>query len=232
MKRIFAFVFARGGSKGLPRKNVMLLGGIPLVAHSIETAKRVKEVDKIFVSTDDDEIKVIARRFGAEIIDRPEKLARDNAPEIEAWRHAVTFLKERGEEFDVFLSLPATSPLRDESDVRACLDALDNQTDVVITVTPASRSPYFNMISRDNHGRSKIINPSAGYKRRQDVPECFDITTVAYAVKPEFILKSNSLFDGEVRSVVVPKERAVDIDDYWDYKFAEVLFEENSHAGR
>lgn len=151
-------------------------------------------------------------------------MARDNAPEIEAWRHAVSYLKDKGEDFDVFLSLPATSPLRDQSDVRACLEALDDETDVVITVTPASRSPYFNMVSRDNDGRCRILMPSSGYVRRQDVPHAFDITTAAYAVKTEFILHHSNLFDGEVKSVVVPKERAVDIDDYWDYKFAEVLF--------
>lgn len=223
MKRVFAFVFARGGSKGLPRKNVLPLAGIPLVAHSIEVAKKVKGVERVFVSTDDDEIKSIARVFGAEVIDRPEDLARDNAPEIEAWRHAVNYLKDKGEEFDVFLSLPATSPLRAQSDVTACLNALDKETDVVITVTPASRSPYFNMVSRGNDGRCRILSPSSGFSRRQDVPQAYDITTVAYAVKPEFILKHNSLFDGDVKSVVVPKERAVDIDDYWDYKFAEVL---------
>lgn len=224
MKKVFAFVFARGGSKGLPRKNVLPLGGIPLVAHSIEVAKQLEGVDRIFVSTDDDEIKNIAREFGAEVIDRPEELARDSAPEIEAWRHAVSYLKDKGEDFDVFLSLPATSPLRDQSDVRACLEALDDETDVVITVTPASRSPYFNMVSRDSDGSCRILAPSSGYVRRQDVPNAFDITTVAYAVKTEFILHHSNLFDGEVKSVVVPKERAVDIDDYWDYKFAEVLF--------
>jgi CMP-N-acetylneuraminic acid synthetase len=224
VKKVFAFVFARGGSKGLPRKNVLSLGGIPLVAHSIEVAKQLEDVDRIFVSTDDDEIKSIARKFGAEVIDRPKELARDNAPEIEAWRHAVTYLKDKGEDFDVFLSLPATSPLRDQSDARACLEALDDETDVVITVTPASRSPYFNMVLRENDGRCRIMTPSSGYVRRQDVPHAFDITTVAYAVKTEFILHHSNLFDGEVKSVVVPKERAVDIDDYWDYKFAEVLF--------
>lgn len=224
MKKVFAFVFARGGSKGLPRKNVLPLGGIPLVAHSIEVAKHVEGVDRVFVSTDDAEIKEVATRFGAEVIDRPAELARDDAPEFEAWRHAISYLREKGEEFDVFLSLPATSPLRAVSDVDACLKALDDDTDVVITVTPASRSPYFNMVSRDSDGNCKILSPSSGYVRRQDVPEAFDITTVAYAVKKQFILGHNRVFDGKVRSVVVPKERAVDIDDYWDYKFAEVLY--------
>jgi N-acylneuraminate cytidylyltransferase len=224
VKKVFAFIFARGGSKGLPRKNVLPLGGIPLVAHSIEVAKQVKGVDKVFVSTDDAEIKEIAARFGAEVIDRPAELARDDAPEIEAWRHAISYLSEKGQDFDVFLSLPATSPLRAVSDVDACLNALDQDTDVVITVTPASRSPYFNMVSREHDGNCQTLSPSSGYSRRQDVPEAFDITTVGYAVKKQFILKHNNLFDGKVKSVIVPKERAVDIDDVWDYKFAEVLY--------
>ena len=225
MKSVFAFVFARGGSKGLPRKNVLPLGGIPLVAHSIKVAKKIESVDRIFVSTDDVEIKDIAHEFGAEVIDRPKELASDNAPEFEAWRHAISHLNDKGENFDVFLSLPATSPLRNQADVNACLEALDEKTDVVITVTPAARSPYFNMVSRDNNGYSRILSPSRGYARRQDTPQAFDITTVAYALRPKFILKHNNLFDGNVKSVVVPKKRAVDIDDIYDFKLAEVILQ-------
>lgn len=225
--RIFAFVFARGGSKGLPRKNVLPLGGIPLVAHSILRAKQLETIDRVFVSTDDDEIKSVAQEYGAEIIDRPLQLAGDTASEIDAWRHAIKYLQERGEEFDVFLSLPATSPLRNCSDINACLNSLDNNTDVVITVTPASRSPYFNMVSRDSEGFSRVLNASDGYTRRQDAPEAFDITTVAYVLRPEFILNNRKIFDGRVKSIIIPKERAVDIDDYWDYKYAEALFKED-----
>ncbi|MDF1622646.1 MAG: acylneuraminate cytidylyltransferase family protein [Pseudohongiella nitratireducens] len=224
MKKVFAFVFARGGSKGLPRKNVLPLGGIPLVAHSIMVAKQIIEIERIFVSTDDDEIKRIATAYGAEVINRPKELSSDNASELEAWRHALNYLKDKGEDFDIFLSLPATSPLRDQSDVIECLASLDDETDIVLTVTPASRSPFFNMVSRGFDGRSRLLLPSSGYVRRQDVPQAYDITTVAYAVKPKFIHDCNSLFDGSVKSVVVPKERAIDIDDGFDYKFAEVLY--------
>ncbi len=226
MNKVFAFVFARGGSKGLPRKNVLPLGGIPLVAHSILTAKKLETIDRVFVSTDDDEIKSVAHEYGAEVIDRPQQLAGDTASEIDAWRHAIKYLQERGEEFDVFLSLPATSPLRNCSDINACLNSLDNNTDVVITVTPASRSPYFNMVSRGSEGFSRILNASDGYTRRQDAPEVFDITTVAYVLRPEFILNNRKIFDGKVKSIIIPKERAVDIDDYWDYKYAEAIFKE------
>jgi len=225
MKKVFAFVFARGGSKGLPRKNVLPLGGKPLIAHSIDVAKQVQGVERIFVSTDDDEIKRIAKEFGAEVIDRPEELASNKAPEIEAWKHAIVYLKEKGEHFDIFLSLPATSPLRDKSDVIACLEAMNKRTDAVITVTPATRSPYFNMVSREKEGYSKIIIPFNKYVRRQDTPQVYDITTVAYVTRPDFISKHNSLFEGKVKSVIVPKERAIDIDDIYDFKLAELILQ-------
>ena len=226
MSRVFGFVFARGGSKGLPRKNLLKIGGKPLLAHSIDTAKRVQRVERIFVSTEDPEIKQIAEEYGAEVIDRPPGLAEDKSAELDAWRHAVSYLTARGENFDVLLSLPATSPLRSPEDVSRCLEKLDGDTDVVITVTPASRSPYFNMVSRGQDGSCQILSPSSGYSRRQDAPEAFDITTVAYAVKTEFLQTRQNLLGGKTKSVVIPKERAVDIDDYWDFKFAELIYKE------
>jgi len=222
--RIFAFVFARGGSKGLPGKNLLLLGGVPLIGHSINIAKAIPQVTKVFVSTDDAEIKRVAEHFGAQVIERPAELAKDDAPEWEAWRHAIRYLREAGEEFDTFLSLPPTSPLRAIEDIEKCLSALDSQTDAVLTVASAQRSPYFNMVSRCSNGSTKILIDAGAISRRQDAPDVYDITTVAYVLRPEYILTQNSLFSGEVKSVVVPKERAVDIDDAIDFKLVEVLY--------
>jgi N-acylneuraminate cytidylyltransferase len=230
VNRIFAFVFARGGSKGLPGKNLLPLGGVPLIGHSINVAKALPQVSKVFVSTDDAEIKKVAEHYGAEVIDRPAGLAGDKSPEWEAWRHAIGYLEQAGEEFDTFLSLPATSPLRSVTDVEATINALDKDTDAVITVTPASRSPFFNMVSREKDGTCGILSQSSGYSRRQDAPEAFDVTTVAYALRKEFIHGHNGLFDGRVKSVIVPKDRAVDIDDSLDFKFAELLYAEALHA--
>lgn len=224
MNRIFAFVFARGGSKGLPGKNLLPLGGVPLIGHSINIAKALPQVSKVFVSTDDAEIKKVAEHYGAEVIDRPAELAGDKSPEWEAWRHAIGYLEQAGEEFDTFLSLPATSPLRSVTDVEAAINALDNDTDAVITVTPASRSPFFNMVSREKDGTCRILSPSSGYSRRQDAPEAFDVTTVAYVLTKDLIHRRSGLFEGTVKSVVVPKERAVDIDDEFDYRFAQLLY--------
>lgn len=224
MNRIFAFVFARGGSKGLPGKNLLPLGGVPLIGHSINMGKALPQVEKVFVSTDDAEIKKVAEHFGAEVIDRPAELAGDKSPEWEAWRHAIGYLEHAGEEFDTFLSLPATSPLRSVTDVKAAINALDSDTDAVITVTPASRNPFFNMVSRAQDGTCQILSPSNGYSRRQDAPEAFDITTVAYVLTKNFIHRENNIFNGNVKSVIVPKERAIDIDDEFDYLFAKSLF--------
>lgn len=223
--KVYAFVFARGGSKGLPGKNIKKLGGIPLLAHSILLAQKVHDVKDIFVSTDCHEIAAVAEEYGAEVIWRPEHLASDTASEWLAWQHAIKHVFESGRPFDIFLSLPTTSPLRSVEDVEQCLLALNTETDVVVTVTPAARSPYFNMVTRDERGLSTIVLGAAETRRRQDAPPVFDMTTVAYVSRPSFVIDHNRLFDGRVRSVVVPKERAVDIDDAFDFMVAEALFQ-------
>lgn len=224
-----AFIFARGGSKGVPRKNVLELGGMPLIAHSIQCALNCPFVHRVVVSTDDEEIADIALQYGAEVpFIRPKELADDTSSEFEAWKHAIReYQKLTDEEFDVFVSLPPTSPLRSVEDVEACLDQfLTSDADMVVTVKEASRSPYFNMIRIDDEGFSHVVNtdPSGKrYTRRQDVPVVYDMTTVAYVSHPEFILNSDSVFSGKVKSVLVPDERALDIDTMMDFKFAEFL---------
>jgi CMP-N-acetylneuraminic acid synthetase len=222
--RTFAFIFARGGSKGLPGKNIKELGGIPLLAHGIRLAQAIERVERVFVSTDDAQIADVAKYFGADVIDRPSALATDIASEWMAWQHAIEHVRSLGLNFDVFLSLPATSPLRNAQDISKCLDALQTDIDVVITVTPSARSPYFNMITTNVDGLAQVVLGTAQFKRRQDVPLVYDITTVAYVARPDFILTHERLFDGRVRPVVVPKERAVDIDDDYDFKLAQILY--------
>ena len=130
--KTYAFVFARGGSKGIPRKNLQLLDGKPLLGWSIEMGQSLKEVDLVFVSTEDAEIAEVAASFGAKIIKRPENLAEDSTPELLAWQHAIMWVQERDGSFDRFLSLPTTAPLRSREDVQSCLELLDENTDIVI----------------------------------------------------------------------------------------------------
>lgn len=221
-----AFIFARGGSKGLPGKNIKRLAGKPLIIYSIETAQACSLISEVYVSTDDPAISKVARQAGAIVIDRPADLATDNAPEWMAWRHAIETVERENGPFDLFVSLPPTSPLRSVQDVERVIHALENDqtADICITMTEAVRSPYFNMVAADGTGGVQLaISGAAGFSRRQDAPQLFDITTVAYVAIPDYVKAQASLFAGRVIGVTVPKERAVDIDDIWDFRFAESL---------
>ncbi len=223
----YSFIFARGGSKGLTRKNIKLLAGKPLIQYSIETALASPSIDMVFVSTDDKEIADIAINTGAVVIDRPDELATDTSPEWLSWRHAIEYVTKEYGSFDGFISLPVTSPLRSVDDVEAAIKQLGrDQADICISVTPANRSPYFNMVKNNVDGLVELlIPPSGGIFRRQDAPEVFDITTVVYATSPSFVMDNFGIFSGKVTCTVVPKDRAVDIDDIYDFKLAEAIIQ-------
>jgi CMP-N-acetylneuraminic acid synthetase len=230
MTTTYAFIFARGGSKGLPRKNVLPIGGMPMLAHAIRIAHDLQEVDQVYVSTDCEEVAFIARQYGAEIINRPSELASDTASEWLAWQHAINVLKQSVGSFDRFLSLPATAPLRKPEDVQRCLNALQAGIDMVITMTPAHRSPWFNMVTADLDGKVKLVANEGSIMRRQDSISCYDMTTVAYVSRPEFILKASSMWDGSVVGVEVPRERSIDVDDDLDFAIARFLMEEHERS--
>jgi CMP-N-acetylneuraminic acid synthetase len=228
-----AFIFARGGSKGLPDKNLRLLCGKPMIAWAIEQAKVVKRIERVIVSTDSEKIATLARQYGAEIpFMRPAELARDDTPEWLAWRHALNYLKSEGALPDAMVSLPVTAPLRQPGDIERCLDDFaQGGADVVVTVSEAHRSPYFNMVKRNTDGTvGLVIPPIAGnVSRRQDAPPVFDMTTVAYVASPEFVLANSSLFEGRVRAIEVPRERAIDIDTILDFRITEFLMKKKKY---
>ncbi|WP_104401011.1 acylneuraminate cytidylyltransferase family protein [Vibrio penaeicida] len=224
----FAFIFARGGSKGLPKKNIKLLAGKPLIQYSIDVALAAPSINRVFVSTDDDEIAQVAANGGATVIKRPDELASDTSPEILSWKHAIEHVQEEYGDFDGFVSLPATSPLRLVQDVeRVVAKRVETGSELCIAISPASRSPYFNMVKYAEDGSVElVIQPDSDVSRRQDAPQVFDITTMVYATTPAYVLRTERLFDTRVTSIEVPKERAVDIDDIYDFLFAETLLRE------
>jgi CMP-N-acetylneuraminic acid synthetase len=228
-----AFIFARGGSKGLPGKNIRLLGGKPLIAWSIEHALSVKRIERVIVSTDSDEIAAVARQYGAEVpFMRPAELAGDNSPEWLAWRHALNYLVETtGKMPEVMVSVPATAPLRFSIDIENCLDEYEKASaDMVITVTDAHRNPFFNMVKTNLDGSVGLVNPpQAGISRRQDAPVVYDMATVCYVANPMFVMTHNATFEGRVRAVHVPVERAIDIDTLFDFQIAESLLNLREH---
>lgn len=224
---ILGAIFARGGSKGIPHKNIAKLCGKPLLAYAIEVGKHVRGISKFIVSTDDPKIADVAKQYGAEVpFMRPKELAADDSPEILAWKHAITEMeKQRGSSVDILLSIPATSPLRTVFDVQACLDLLlSSDADMVITVTDTSRHPSFNMVVLDKEKNASHVMPSdQPISRRQDAPKIYDMTTVAYAMRVPYIKSARSPMEGKIKAVVVPTERALDIDTQFDFDIAEYL---------
>ena len=222
-----AFIFARGGSKGLPGKNIRPLGGKPLIAWSIEHALAAEKIDRVIVSTDSDEIATISKQYGAEVpFIRPADLAMDESPEWLAWRHGLEYLKEdTGAMPEFMVSLPATAPLRSAIDINSCIDEYEKgSSDMVITVTDAHRSPYFNMVKENSDGSYGLVNaPPLTVNRRQDAPMVYDMATVCYVANPEFVMLHDSIFEGRVRAVHVPIERAIDIDTLLDFQITELL---------
>jgi len=229
-----AFIFARGGSKGLPGKNIRPLAGKPLIAWSIERALMVARVKRVIVSTDSAEIAAVAVDHGAQVpFLRPAELARDDSPEWFAWRHALQYLQDQeGTMPAEMLLLPATAPLRSTLDIERCLDVYTRGSfDIVVTVTEANRSPYFNMVEFKADGSvGLVLPPDSGIARRQDAPPVFDMTTVAYVANANFVMSHAGVFAGRVGAVTVPRERAIDIDTLIDFQFAEFLLENKSRS--
>lgn len=222
-----AFIFARSGSKGLPNKNIKLLADKPLIAYSIEQALATKRIERVIVSTDSKEIAKVALDFGAEVpFLRPNKLATDDSPEWLSWRHGLEYLRtSTGSLPQVMISLPPTAPLRNNQDIENCLNEFEkNDSDVVITVTDAHRNPYFNMVKTNMDGSVDLVNNmKTRVSRRQEAPTLYDVTTLCYVAKPEFVLNHNSIFEGRVKSVHIPIERSIDIDSLLDFQIAEFL---------
>jgi CMP-N-acetylneuraminic acid synthetase len=187
----------------------------------------VRHIARIIVSTDSEQIAAVAREAGAEVpFMRPAHLARDDSPEWLSWRHALNYLKQSGGAYpETLIGVPATAPLRVAADLETCLDEYARGgADMVITVTEARRNPYFSMVKRDADGTvSLVISAQGAVFRRQDAPAVYDVTPVAYVTNPEFVLTRNGIFEGRVRAVQVPPERAVDIDTILDFTIAECL---------
>jgi N-acylneuraminate cytidylyltransferase len=225
--KALGLICARGGSKGLPGKNLRPLAGKPLIAWSIEHARAVTRINRVLVSTDSEEIAAVARAYGAEVpFLRPADLARDDSPEWLVWRHALNhLLVTDGVYPDAMVSIPATAPLRLPIDLDNCLDEYEKgAADMIVTTTDSHRSPYFNMVKRNADGTvGLVIPPHSTVARRQDAPVVYDMTTVAYVARPEFVMTHGAMFDGRVRMVHVPIERALDIDTLFDFRIAECL---------
>ena len=221
--KTYCFIFARAGSKGLPNKNVRLLAGKPLLSYPIHLAKTLPFIEKIFVSTDSSDAMDIAKKNDVIVIPRPEELASDNANEFGAWKHAIKWVIDNVGHFDNFVSLPCTAPLRTKTSVSQCFETFNHKNSFVVSVTRTKYNPFFNLVKRDKQDSSiNLLSPSK-ITRRQDAPEIFCITPIAYIAKQEEIMQRKNFWDGKIVGVEVPSDIATDIDDLNDFLLAEAV---------
>ncbi len=228
MNRVLAVIPARGGSKGIPRKNIRLLAGKPLIAYSIETAKMAKSVTDVVVSTEDNEIAEIARQYGAEVIMRPPELAGDHSMVMDAVRHLLQVKKEQGFEYDIIVLLEPTAPLRKVEYVDNAIGFIrENNYDSVATFSESS-APVTRLWKIHDHVAEPLINKSDPFKPRQKQETGYVLNGLVYAVKREAIDKnpdSTAWLLGDNYAYVVQPEWAIDIDKESDFKLAELIME-------
>lgn len=218
---VLAVIPARGGSKGLPGKNILPLAGKPLIAHTIEAARGSARVKKVMVSTDDPEIARVSAACGAQVIRRPAELATDTASSVDVLLHLLRTLEEP--EPETLLLLQATSPLRNSSDIDAALDIFDRGgCDAVVSVCEPRHSPYWSFVL-NNGLMVPLFDHSLLEKRRQDLPRVYRPNGAIYIVKSNILRKRKDLLFGRVVPYLMPPERSVDIDTSLDLDMAELL---------
>jgi CMP-N-acetylneuraminic acid synthetase len=225
--RVVCVIPARSGSKGVPGKNVRMLGGKPLIAHSVEHALQSRYVDRVIVSTDGEDIARAAREAGAEVpFERPSALSGDTVSTIDVLLHAMRWLKEEDDyTFDLLVLLHATAPLRTPEDVDACIDLLIAEgADSVFSVSEAHSNPYFNMVELDAGGVPHLVKQAA-YASRQEAPPVYVLNSSIYVWRRKALDARPSVIMSNSRIYVMPRERSVDIDEELDFRLAELLID-------
>lgn len=223
MKPLFV-IPARGGSKGIPGKNIKPLGGKPLIAYSVEVARQLAPDSDICVSTDDPAIADVVREMGLEVpFMRPDYLATDNCGTYEVLLHAVKFFEKLGRRYDTMVLLQPTSPLRTADDVRRCLEAYTSDVDMVVTVVEAASNPYYNCYETDSDGFLHISKGDGSYVRRQDAPKAWEYNGAVYVINIDSLKQMPLSKFPRRRMVEMERSRSIDLDTPLDWIVAEAV---------
>lgn len=214
--KVLALITARGGSKGLPRKNVLVAGGRPLVAWTVQAALNAKSVNRVVLSSDDDEIMAAASAAGCEVpFRRPPVLANDQASSMDVVIHALSELPG----YDYVVLLQPTSPLRTSSDIDAAFRSMrNNDAPACVSVTEVEQSPYWMYHLSDDGRLCSVLEPLPKVSRRQDLPHIYSLNGAIYIAKVEWLLHTKGFLSSETLAYKMPKDRSLDIDDATDFQ--------------
>lgn len=234
-KNILGVITARGGSKGIPGKNIKMLGDKPLIAYTIESAKKSKLITHLIVSTDDEKIADVAKKYGADVpFMRPKELAQDTTSHLPVIQHAIKFMEEKsGIVFDYVVIFQPTSPFRTAEDIDGTIQKLiDTGADSAVSLVEFDKSmhPMKAKKLEGNKVWAYCMEEVEGI-RRQDIPTAYRRSGAVYAMKRDLLLKDNRLYGDFVVGYVVPKERSIDIDEPFDWIKAEYMFEDLKKKG-
>ena len=232
---MLAVIPARSGSKGLPHKNVRLLGGKPLIAYTIQAALGASSLDRAVVSTDDGEIAKVARNYGAETpFLRPKELAEDETLAEPVVAHALRWLEESENYLpDYVMLLQPTSPLRTSEDIDNCIEiALEKDADGVVSVCVPKHHPYLIKRLGDQGEIGDFLPLDRPYKRRQDMPPAYALTGAVYLVKRQILLERQTFYTDRTFPYIMPAERSMDIDTKWDLDLAEMILKDSESHER
>lgn len=226
MIKAVGLITARGGSKSIPRKNVLPLAGKPLIAWTIEAALRAPGLSRLIVSTDDEEIARVAREWGAEVpFMRPPELAQDNSPHLDVLTHALSWLDANDKsKLDCLMLLQPTSPLRTTEDIEAVLAmASEKEADAVISVAPCESHPYLTKQIMPDGKLQDFIDRPHGYLPRQILPPVYSLNGAIYLLRRELLLERREWFTNRTYAYIMPPERSYDIDSPWDMHLVNLI---------
>jgi CMP-N-acetylneuraminic acid synthetase len=222
-KTFLAIIPARGGSKRLPRKNVLDLNGKPLIAYSIEAGLKSKYIDKVIVTSDDEEILEISKQFGADTIKRPDELASDTATSFDAIKHTI----ENTDKYDYIILLQPTSPLRNCKHIDEAIELVESKSaNAVVSVCEMDHSPLWsntldNSLSMSGFLRDEVLN-----KRSQDLETYYRLNGAIYICKTDKLLEAKSFFlKDDIFAYKMDRKSSVDIDEEIDFKMAELYID-------
>ncbi len=219
---VLAIVPARGGSKRLPRKNVLPLHGKPLIVWSIEAGLRSKYIDKVIVSSENSEVLEIARNLGIPTIDRPLALAKDDVSTFDVVEHALTTIVE---EFDILVLLQPTSPLRNETHIDEALNLIINKNaSAIVSVSVTEHSPLWSNTLPDDDNMESFLKDNVANVRSQDLPKFFQVNGALYICRTKQLLHEKSFFPKkDIFAYRMSRRDSIDIDEYLDLKLAELI---------